>query len=90
MKKIKYTQNISQSQGKISAKCDLIFISEHQVGNCKVPCLNKMSYVKIYFILKQDEHETSFQQGNRVYKFWSKQETCASSFYVFTLPFFIF
>ena len=31
-----------------------------------------------------------FQPRNQVYKFRSNQEICASSFYIFTLPFFTF
>ena len=68
------------------------FISKQQIGNYKVLCFNKISYVKIYFsaILKLDKHETYFQYGNQVYKFRSKQEAGVSSFYIFTLPFFTF
>ena len=49
--RVKFPQNIS------------FFISTNQVGNYKVPCFDKICYVKIYFsaILKLDRHKTSFQ-----------------------------
>ena len=78
--RVKFPQNVS------------FFISTHQVGNYKVPCFDKICYVKIYFsaTLKLDRHKTFIKKEIKFISFEaSKKHVRVHSIFLFyfCLPF---